>query len=184
MKTAGIVGALVVVCMAAGVQASSLLNTNLIRNPGAESDAGADGHAVVSPSEWLAGGNITVVNYAAVADSGYFPLSFTGSGDNFFAGGPSNASSIAMQTTDLSAIGSLIDSGHASFTLSGYLGGWSEREDNATLTANFRDAGGESRSVTIGPITGYDRAYQTGFVFCSESGRFLRGHAALNSCWR
>lgn len=76
-------------------------------------------------------------------------------GKNYFYGGPSDGhNTSAEQRIDLSAGGTAIDSGHVSFTLSGWLGGYSSQNDNAMLRATFLDASGKSVGVaSIGPVT-------------------------------
>lgn len=170
MRFSILAAAMAAVCWAAGAQASTVFNANLIKNSGAESDTGGDGNAVLAPAEWATSGNITVVNYAQGADNG-FPSSFPGSGENFFAGGPNSAISTAWQVADISDGAAVIDLGLTSFTLSGYLGGWLYQEDNASLTVTFQDAMNATLGSTIiGPIGASDRGAETQFVFCSTSG--------------
>lgn len=102
-------------------------NQNLIVNGDAESDVGSStGSTIGSVTGFTTVGNFTVVKYGI---GGGFPLA-TGPGPanrglNFFAGGPSNASSSAHQLINVSSIASSIDLGSTQYHLSGFLGGFS-----------------------------------------------------------
>lgn len=146
---------------------------DLVQNPGAEAGAtGPTGNEIVFVPDWGTSGNFTAVAYDT---PGGFPTQDDpggpSRGSNFFAGGPSNANSEATQRVDVVAQGADIDAGRASYTLSGYLGGWTAQEDQARLIATFMDVGGVALGTTsIGPVTAADRGGATGLHYRSVSG--------------
>jgi hypothetical protein len=146
---------------------------NLIVNGDAEAGSGSSsGNDVVPVPGWTTQNNFTVVQYAV--GGGYPDVNTPGPaerGANFFSGGPNNASSSATQTINLSSYAASIDTGHQTYTLSGYLGGWSSQNDNATLTINFKSATNLSLgTATIGPVTNQERGNQTALFFRKING--------------
>lgn len=147
---------------------ASIFFQNLFENPGAEDGAASpDGQTVVPVPGWMTSGNFTVVGYGTPGD---FPTATdpgpSDRGDNFFAGGPDNASSTALQVIDVPGddIGQ-IDAGWVGFEMYGYLGGFADEEDNAVLSVVYKDAQGAIlSSTTIGPATAADRGNQTGLL--------------------
>jgi hypothetical protein len=163
--------------------------SNLILNSGAESDVGAPDRLVastVTPTNWTTtSGNFTAARYGGATISGTpFPTATSpgpsGRGQNFFAGGQDSALSSATQVINLSPDFTVIDTGNASFDLSGWFGGYRSQGDNASLTATFRDVNVVSLgSWTIGAVTPAQRLAafnngtsdgQTGLLFRSTSG--------------
>lgn len=148
-------------------------DTNLIVNGDAESDIGGNGFSIIAPAGWTTTGNFTVVKYDS---SGGFPLSSSPGpidrGNNFFAGGPSNSFSSALQTIDISSSAADIDTGLVTFLLEGFLGGFASQNDQATVTAaTFLSGGGATLgSASIGPVTATDRGNITGLLFQTTSG--------------
>jgi Phosphoesterase family len=70
------------------------------------------------------------------------------------------------QSVDVSAAATAIDSGTVAFTLSGWLGGWANRPERATLTAVFLNASGQSTGapVVIADVDAQARGNVTGLV--------------------
>jgi hypothetical protein len=70
------------------------------------------------------------------------------------------------QSVDVSAAATAIDSGTVTFNLSGWLGGWSNRPERATLTAVFLNATGQSTGtpVVIANVDAQARGNVTGLV--------------------
>src|SRR3989442_888837 len=152
----------------------AIFGSNLIVNGGAEAGAGSVlGYDVIRPIPgWNPTGNFTVVTYTA-ADG--FPIARdpgpSARGLNFFAGGPSNAASNASQSIDVSSGTSVIAAGHASFLLSGYLGGFLSQGDKAVLSLAFKNGSGSVvGSAQIGPVSAGDRRSLTGLLLRSISG--------------
>jgi hypothetical protein len=144
---------------------------NLLTNPGAEAGPGSpDSSQVMAPPGWTVESTFTAVQYGApdfltAADSAAL-----GGGTNFFAGGPSTATSAATQTVDVSGAGPEIDAGKVAATLAALLGGYSSQTDRATVTATFLTAaGGALGSVALAPVTSADRASVTKLVARSAS---------------
>ena len=151
---------------------------NLIQNGDAESGPAIPGTgAAPSIPGWNTDGNISVVAYTD--PSGDLTPTSTGPpnrGNNYFAGGPNNASSKMTQTVDLSAYAAAIDAGTQPYTLDGWLGGYSTQNDNAAVTVTFQNAsGGSLGTATIGPVLAADRGGVSELVERSTSGNVPTG---------
>lgn len=150
------------------------LGTNLITNPDAEAgpcSTNTAGSEIVPVPGWVVTtGGFTCTVYG----TGDFPTATdpgpASRGDNFFNGGPTTLSN-GRQTIDLGSFVPDIDSGALSFTLSGWLGGFSTQGDFAQLFARFLDMSNTELGVfSIGPVTTADRLSQTGLLFQSFVG--------------
>lgn len=136
---------------------------NLIFNGDAEADRGFGGFLpdqAVSGWEDAGPHGVTVVRYGAPKG---FPSPDDpgpeGRGRNFFAGGQAEGPTSLRQTIPL---GPLRDR-PLGFTLSGWLGGFADQGDEATVTARFLDGDRkELSSAVIGPVTLRDRKGRTG----------------------
>lgn len=179
---------------------------NLILNPGAELGPGTDGTVPpTSVPDWTTTGEANVVLYGS---SGGFPdVSDAGSppneGTKFFGGGPNDTVSTFTQTISLASYTTAIAQGHVSFTLSGWLGGFSSQDDDAALTVYWLDAadasvvgaagdagvpgadGGDAglppgalASATIGPVTPSQRSEATSLVSRTTTGTVPPGAVA------
>jgi hypothetical protein len=142
-----------------GAAPPSGTSANLIVNGDAETAAGSmDGTPVATPG-WTVTGEATAIQYGA---SGGYPASTDpgppNRGMNFFAGGEDDMMSSLAQTVDVTQYASAIDGGAVTYSLSGWLGGYSDQGDNATLTITFEDATGTALgTATIGPVLATDR---------------------------
>jgi hypothetical protein len=152
---------------------------NLIVNGDAESGAGtADGSTPVTTiPDWAAAGNFDVVNYGA---SGGYPVATDpgpdNRGKNFFAGGPEDAVSTGTQLIDISQMAAVLDGGNTSYTLSAYLGGYQDQDDNAVLSIQFQDANGKALGqAQIGPVMAADRNNATGLLPRATQGKVPTG---------
>ena len=116
--------------------AQIVLNQNAIVNPGAELGPGsATGNDILSVPGWNTTGNFTAAQYGASAAPVISPGPAFGA--NFFSGGPNTPTDMATQIIDVSNLASSIDAGQIAYVLSGYFGGYSFQNDNATLFATF-----------------------------------------------
>ena len=154
---------------------------NLIENPNAEDGVGSDNGKQVDVPGWIQDDYFTVVEYGTVIASGAFPdfddPGPSDRGKNFFAGGETWLPTSAYQIIDISPANIVeIDEGTVSYELSGYLGGYFTKPDQATLIASFQNSsGGELGSATIGPVTQLDRfefsgTWQTGLLLRDTQG--------------
>jgi hypothetical protein len=89
-----------------------------------------------------------------------------GGGTNFFAGGPTTATSVADQFVDISGSAAEIDAGHVRASLSAYLGGVGSQGDAASVTVTFNsnalgDGNDLGSPLTVGPVTPGDRNNET-----------------------
>jgi hypothetical protein len=140
--------------------------TNLLVNGDAEANFGAkDATRIVKASAWQTTGDFTVVQYGA---RGEFPDNATpgstGGELEFFAGG-NVALSTASQDVALQPFARQIDAGSVKYELSGKLGGWGAREDNAAVDVTFRDAAGKSLGTgSIGPVGAAQRLFNTALI--------------------
>jgi hypothetical protein len=140
---------------------------NLIVNGTAEQGEAANGYDIVAEIPgWIRKGGFTVVRYGA--GSGFPEPSVAAAlrgGSNFFAGGPANANSAISQDVSVISKKSLIDSGKAKATLSGYIGGFSGQNDSLIATALFlSESGAKLGSARIGPVGAAARQTVTGML--------------------
>jgi len=178
---------------ALALAASSLLSlhagvltfgTNWIVNGDAESGAGStDGSAVPVPGWSPLNGLplITAVQYASAP--GNFPaVSDPGPpsrGVNFFAGG-NTGTAYGSQILDISAFAAQVDAGEIAYSLSGYLGGWTDQDDYASLGLAFLDSTTAiiSGNSIIGPKA-IGRNGQTELLYESTTGVIPTGTRSL-----
>lgn len=163
-----------VVGLGPGGRADAALGVNLLFNPGAEADRGmSDQRVHQNISGWLNPGpyGVTVVRYGS--PDGYPAPADPGPddrGENFFCGGAA-ATTVATQQVGLWPIIDTVDSGKAVFTLSGWLGGYRDQGDNATVSVRFLDGDFQTLGVgVIGPVGGADRGGATGLVYRETTG--------------
>lgn len=147
-------------------------DANLLVNGDAEAGPGSpDGAKVMSAPGWKVTGLFNVVQYGAT--NGYPEASAPGPanrGKNFFAGGPDGNVSTATQVVDLSKDARAIDAKDLTCRLSGYLGGYADQNDNAVLTADFRDAASARLgTVIIGPVLAVDRKQTVSLILRTAS---------------
>lgn len=134
---------------------------NLVRNPGAEANAGGEGNTRnIPPKDWLtekqgAANGVQALRYGSHA---YHPpralAAAIGGGANFFGGGYPGRMSTATQTIDIGGAAPEIDGGGLRACLSAYLGGLRANPSWARVDLEFL-AADESRlgAVSVGPIT-------------------------------
>ena len=154
--------------------AQSLLGTNLIANPGAETGPPeADEDLTVDIPGWSRTGQFDVVAYTD-GESDLSPT--TDGGNNHFTGGPDTALSVGYQYLDVSGAASLIDKGTVQYALAAQLGGYSSQEDNAVLDVQFQDWSGKVLGETkLGPVTAEDRDDNSELLPRSTSGAVPAG---------
>jgi hypothetical protein len=127
----------------------------------------------------------TVPEFLTTADS----TSIAG-GENYFAGGPNNSFSSAVQSIDLTSDSSLdaaIDGGEQEVTLSGDLGGSGSQPAAMVVTASFESATGTPLpgteetlgKVSIGPVSAADRSDQTELLAESATVLVPKGTRAI-----
>jgi hypothetical protein len=153
--------------------AGAATSKNLIKNGTAEKGTGGTG-AVVPVPGWTqtTGSTFTAVTYTA---GGGFPDGTspgpTNRGLNFFAGGPGDATAIAEQTVRLKPYATAIAGGGVTFDLTGYLGGFSTQNDQASVEIQFKDRHGVTlQSDTIGPVDATNRGGLTGLLLRGANG--------------
>jgi hypothetical protein len=155
-------------------QAQAATHTgNLIKNGGGEAAvASTDGTPVPTPKWKLGTGTgFTAVQYGA---SGGFPTATDPGpakrGSNFLAGGP-DGDVVVTETAKVATYATAIDQGTVTYTLIGWLGGYSSQGDEAFLEVDFKDANGALLdSASIGPVTAADRANVTGLLKRTKKG--------------
>src|SRR5215467_12718310 len=148
---------------------------NLIVNGDAEAGPGTDGDSVApNVPGWTRTGEFTAIAYDT-ANSGNFPTASDPGppdrGRNFFGGGPNADRSGAIQTVDVSAVGSILDSGRVSYTFSAWLGGYRGQDDQVQLTAQFVGADGRVLATSSLPtVLDSDRGGRTALLPRTTSG--------------
>jgi hypothetical protein len=76
-----------------------------------------------------------------------------------------------MQTFDVTSLAAAIDTGGVAYDFEGFLGGYADQEDHATLYLTFRDdATGITGSDQLGPITAADRGNVTSLLHQAAEG--------------
>jgi hypothetical protein len=146
---------------------------NLIKNHGAEKATPTSSGGTVTVKHWTParGTSFTAVAYGTRGFPGPHSPGPGHRGHNFFAGGPRGRTSGATQAVKISSYVSLIRSGHAEFTLSGWLGGEGARGDYATLTITWKSAHGQVLGhTTIGPVTERQRHGVSGLQRRTKAG--------------
>jgi hypothetical protein len=78
-------------------------------------------------------------------------------------GGDSNGFSSATQTISLASLSTGINTGHAQFGLSGWLGGYESQNDQEVLTATFRDGSTLSADISL-DMTRNAGSYNDGYA--------------------
>jgi len=162
-------------------QSSLGVSCNLIVNGGAEAASGSSNHDPVATPGWTSSGRATAGQYGV---SGWPAPDVPGPprrGLNFFSGGPADAQSSLTQTVDVRPYASAIDGAGVKYTLSGWLGGWEDQGDTATLSVAFQDTSstGAIDSAQIGPVTASERASDTGLQERSSTGLVPAGTRGL-----
>ncbi|GCE14360.1 hypothetical protein [Tengunoibacter tsumagoiensis] len=156
--------------------------TNLIVNPGAEngpSDAKADKPVSKIPG-WTLHGDLDVVPYGVDGVTAASDPGPSDRGKNLFTGGPDSPIISASQTIDISSDSSDIAKGSVTYTLSGYLGGFSGQDDNAILAVQFQDTSNKVLAQTqIGPIKAADRQNATELLQRTATGKIPVGTVKL-----
>lgn len=181
---------------AAAVITTSPVTTspNLLTNPGAEfGDDSPSGNSTVSIPGWTVTGTPTVIEYGATRNSwpigtsfpmpdlpafmGY-PTARSGPADGgaqFFGGG-NVATSTLTQTVDLTGAAAQIDLGTVAYNLGGWLGGWLINPSSASVKVDFLDSNQLYLGAgQIGPVTMFDRWFQTGLRERETSGLLPEG---------
>ena len=146
---------------------------NLIVNPSAEVGfPTTDWDAVTTIPGWVVtSGSPSIVSYSIAA----FSAPDSSGGSAFFADGPYGNSSIS-QTVDVASASSQIDTGSITYTLSGWLGGYSSYTGSAVITASFNSA--SSTPLTTAELSGDTpeaRGNTTSFLDESSTGTIPSG---------
>ena len=156
-------------------QAALVYGSNAIINGDAEANSGN----YSAPSDWTNFGDLVAIKYGTVDPSGTFPTSSegpaNGGSDYFFGGAVATSPVWITQSLDVSYNQSAIDAHLVSFSLTGYLGGYSLQNDYAVFSVSFLDASSEViSSATIGPVTAVDRNSVTDFYLGAPAASFPR----------
>jgi hypothetical protein len=161
---------------------SNSLGKNIIFNGNAEAGPGAPDDSTIVPAPgWTGSEKFTVVQYGA--SGGFQDASSPGPkdrGKNFFAGGPDSEQSTAKQTIQVASLASQIDAQQLTYKFEGWLGGYQDQDDNATVTAEFMDASGKAlKKATLGPVMAADRDSTTGLIDKSTAGVVPKGTRSI-----
>ncbi|MEZ0069726.1 hypothetical protein ABIA32_005773 [Streptacidiphilus sp. MAP12-20] len=169
--------------------ASAASSPNLILDgSGQNASCSGSGYDETTAPGWtVTSGAPNVVCYV---NNGGFPSASTPgaqSGSGYFTGGTHGSSGL-RQTADVSAAATAIDTGTASYNLSGWLGGFGKQNDTVALVATFQSATGAALgSSQIGPVTAADRKSRTEFLQRTAAGTLPVGTRSirldLNFTW-
>jgi hypothetical protein len=143
---------------------------NLILNGNAEAAPGSTNESPVTTPDWTSTGGASAIQYGL----SQFPTLSEAPpdpGKNFFFGGADDAMGSLTQKIDVSQYSASIDGGQVTYVLSGWLGGYSDQGDSATLTVTFEGASGTAVGKgSIGPVTAAQRKDLTKFLEQSSKG--------------
>jgi hypothetical protein len=155
---------------------------NLVRNGGAEDDAGiSDSNGTTHPAWWTAVGTTPFALVFLYGAAGGYPTPATpGSprrGKNFFYAGNVERAQAAQDVTLPDGLAGDVGVGRVTYTLSAWLGGYEGQRDNATVTLVFLSAAGGviGSPVTVGPVTAAERKNVTAFLRRTASARVPAG---------
>jgi hypothetical protein len=153
----------------------SLCGPNLIKNPGAEAGSGTDNDAVVKVPDWKQTAGFTSAQYAwSEGDLSATTPGPKKRGKNYFYGGPGAARSTGTQTIALAATG--YPAKGTTYTLSGWLGGYSSQGDDAILHVTFKSSSGKALgSASIGPVGPTERHDNSELLHRAKSGTVPAG---------
>ncbi|MBH8551690.1 PEP-CTERM sorting domain-containing protein [Nostocaceae cyanobacterium CENA357] len=102
-------------------------------------------------------------------------------GNKLFYGGGERASSSASQLIDLTSLSSIIDASRGAFNLSGWLGGYTDDEDNAKLEITFLNQANQPLGIAnIASPTAAERNNITGLSLQSVDGFVPVGTRQVN----
>ena len=126
---------------------------NLITNPGAEAGRGTMANTVLPVPGWTTTGGFTAAAYSW-SDGDLSPTTPGPSdrGKNYFYGGPSSATSTGTQ---LITLPDRVSTAKATYTLSGWVGGFSNQGDNATLFVTWENSAGQPLVATRRGVGGF-----------------------------
>lgn len=163
MKHSLIRGAAALLLAASGAAQAAGYGSNLIINGDAEQ--GTTGWTAYAGTPLFQavdyGNNWVLPTQPGPSDRGSF----------LFVGGTGVDYAAAFQRLDVSANAADIAKGTVGYTLSGWLGGWTNQTDNAYLYVSFLDAANNVLgSTSLGPVTPADRGNQTGLLYRDTSG--------------
>lgn len=148
---------------------------------------GGDGESATCTTDWSAA--TTVPGWSVIEGSpsvvcysiGTFATpSGAAAGGAFLAEGPYGSSAL-QQTVNVASASSAIDTGTVSFALSGWLGGYSNNNGQAVVTAVFLDAQGKplGSPAQLSGGTASARGNRTGFVASAASGEVPAGTRSI-----
>jgi len=152
-------------------EAAAAFNVNLVTNGDAESGvfvANVGGFSIYSTPGWT---NVAGNFESELYSEGTYPNNSPTSpgppdrGAQLFYGGIAPLT-IATQVINVAADASTIDAGRALANVSGWLGGFTNQNDNATFSATFLGATNNFLgSVAIGPVLAADRGDVSSLLF-------------------
>lgn len=154
--------------------AKAAMTQNLLVNGDAELHRCTDDWTAQTPVPgWrVLRGAASVLCYSAFNYANETPVTPSSAlAGNALFGAP-GADTAMEQVVDVGAAHTAIDHGSVGFSLSGWLGGWRDRPERATLTAIFLDANGHSIGVpvVVADADAQARGNHTGFVRRGISG--------------
>lgn len=161
---------------------ASVNGKNIITNADAEAGQGApNNEKVFAAPGWSSTEKFTVIQYGA--SGGFIAKDAPGPqnrGKNYFVGGPDNLQSAAKQTISVASSASAIDGGNVGYAFEGWIGGFADQNDNATVTASFMDDTGKVLGqATLGPVLAEERKSKDGLVLKSVKGNVPKGTRSI-----
>jgi len=164
----------------AATSAHATTSANLIVNGNGETGKCAKewDQATTVPGWTTTQGNPVVQCYSVASIS---TPSSSQQGNAFLADGPYGDSAM-NQTVSVASAATAIDGGSVTYSLTGWVGGYSTYDGQATVTSTFLNASGASLgSATLNPETPWDRGYSTKLLAESASGKIPAGTRSITT---
>ena len=175
----GTVAAACISCLFATSVSAAGSGNLLVDGDGESGTCTTDWSAVNTVPGWtVTQGNPSIVCYSIAS----FNTPTSGSGGNaFIADGPYGDSAL-RQNVNVASAASAIDGGSVSYSLSGWLGGYTVYNGQAVVTATFLDVNGKplGTPAQLAGVNASARSDESGFVAQSASGKVPAGTRTIS----
>ena len=163
--------------------------SNLIANGNAEAPNGTQlpfpltsvlKTGIVDIPGWVRSGTFTLDTYSPDSDLTAGDPGPSDRGSWYYYGGGDSAAASAYQDIGLEGAATQIDAGKVTFNFSAWVGGWSDQDDNMTITAQFVNwAGSATGTFTLGPVKASERGNVSKLIQKSQVGSVPVGTRAV-----
>jgi hypothetical protein len=143
---------------------SAILDSNLVINGDGELERGfGDFWPDAALPGWVDEGYATAISYGSAGFPSTDDSGPEERGSSFLCGGGVTYDTVIHQDIDLAAVSDDIDGGEIGYQLKGWLGGYSDQEDRASVTLQFFDASGSVMATEfLDAVMSAERDEETG----------------------